>query len=444
MTIIKQDTKDSRIKKNVTKRNKYAEFLFQHVFKSEFQIEDRVSYWNCLYIFAILIYSVLISSSWLLAPMHDTIKYPQYWYEVMCLYSIMTPIILIPMLYQDYSFVFKMPSLITLGATFRLFLALALGFVVPYFLCYLLWTIILDYNHPMPFIALCAYPMTITYNIVIWFEFPVDLRRDKIFRKRIQAYMLTFIWAMLEHLVYAGLAILFVSLSSDMQWILAIIMPILRDLNIRVRRKLLNRYAGDEKRMATIKVDCFIGICYSTFIAINLAPASEITLLSVLAVEFLLNLSLTWKICRLQRKINSNSEDQDSLKEEIRNNIHSLVLNATIMLIVPLAYFVTFFIAYYGPNATILGNVRNSYWDYKEIEDVGKLVKAGMEMFSIDFTSYIICRIILWIFCKINLFQEYCKLIKQCWAVIAIELGGYICQVKLLAKDKLNHTAVKI
>ena len=423
-------SKISSMNENVPKKLRFMKILLQHVFKNEFEIQDNVSYWNGFYIFAILIYSVLFSSITLVIPQHDTIKHPQYWYELMYMHSLWFPANRLLHFYQSCSFVFKMPSMITLGATFRLFLATTLGFIAPYVMSYIIWTLILDYNHPMPFNVICGYLSSISFDIMAWFEFPINLRKDKIFRKGLKAYMLLNIWDIFEHLVYAGLAILFVCIPSHLQWILAIIMPILRYLNARVRKKLLNFYASNENKMAILQVDARISINYSTFVAINLAPATEITLFSVLTVEFILNLFLTWKICRLHRKIDPDDQGQDLLKKDIRNNIHSLVLNETIEVVVPLAYFITFFIAYYGPNATILGNVRNSYWDYKEVKDVGKLFKAGMEMFSIDTTSSIICGIVLYKFCKMNLFQEYCKLIKQCWAMIAAYLGSLIYLVK--------------
>ena len=42
-----------------------------------------------------------------------------------------------------------------------------------------------------------------------------------------------------------------------------------------------------------------------------------------------------------------------------------LVLAETLEFIMPLAYMSCFIVAYYGPNANVLGNVKNGYWHYQ-------------------------------------------------------------------------------
>ena len=41
-----------------------------------------------------------------------------------------------------------------------------------------------------------------------------------------------------------------------------------------------------------------------------------------------------------------------------------LVLCETLEFIMPLGYMACFVVAYYGPNADVLGNVKNDYWQY--------------------------------------------------------------------------------
>ena len=49
-------------------------------------ILDSVSYWNFLYILAILVGCLLATSVVTLIPRHNTIFYPEYWYEPMVLF----------------------------------------------------------------------------------------------------------------------------------------------------------------------------------------------------------------------------------------------------------------------------------------------------------------------------------------------------------------------
>ena len=112
--------------------------------------------------------------------------------------------------------------------------------------------------------------------------------------------------------------------------------------------------------------------------------------------------------------------------------IISLVLNETIEVLVPSAYSITFILAYYGPNASILGNIRNSYWTYEAVRDVGKLFTALCKMFILDLGSAIISSIFLWKCCRINLFQEYCNVMKKYWPVMTLKLAGIMYQVRII------------
>ena len=403
--------------------------IFEYLLEQGFIKLENVSYWNGLYIFAVLVYAILFPSLMLVIPQHDVIKYPEYWYELMIIYTLVFPAYLTLTTIQQWNIFFKISEMLSLRTAKKLFLSATLGFLIPYCICYIAWTICLGYNHPIPFVGLCGYPMWIIFCATIWFEFPSNLRNDIEFRKRIQAYMLLNLWQVIINLQYCGLSTIFAILPPQMQWIMAVIMPIFRWCISRVWKKLLGNSAGDDNKMAAIQMNGAIGIGYSLFVAITLTSCSTLTQYCILVVEFLLNMILCDKIIRFHRKVGPDNPNNSSLKDEIENGIQNLVLNELIEVLVPLAYFITLLIAYYGPNASIIGTVRNTYWDYEEVDDVGKHVVVGMKMFFIDLTSVVFSGFLLYRCCKINLIQEYCKIIKQCWTLIAITLGGYVMEV---------------
>ena len=330
---------------------------------------------------------------------------------------------------QECYISFGIESMLTARTAVNLFLSSALGFTVPYCSCYIVWTILFGYNHPIPFVVFCSYPMVVLFSVVLWFQFPYALRIDKVYRKRFQVYMLSFIWCMVINFHYYGLLTLFTALPLNLNWILAIIMPTLRYFNLYVYQRFVEKYAGKDNKMALIRANISVGIGYSLFVAIQLASATEITLFLILGVEFLLNIHKCYKILRLHRKIRTNYLEKGALIDEIQNNIRDLVLNETIEVLVPLAYFSTFVIAYIGPNSTIFSGIQNDYWDYKKVKDLDRIIRAGMEMFFIDFSSSIICGVILYKFCKINLLKELCKTIKQCWTIVTVLLSGKLVEV---------------
>ena len=102
----------------------------------------------------------------------------------------------------------------------------------------------------------------------------------------------------------------------------------------------------------------------------------------------------------------------------------------TVEFLVPVAYVTTFLMAYNSPNATIIGNIRNSDWGYKGVEDVGSFVTELMKMFLVDFGSLIISSFIFWKVASINFFQEGYKMMKLYWPLIAVKVGGALFQVQ--------------
>ena len=108
--------------------------------------------------------------------------------------------------------------------------------------------------------------------------------------------MLSNVWFIIVSSQYAGLAIIFTALPINIQWLMAIILPVFRHANAKVYLKLLEKYAGRDNKMAVIRTSISISVDYSLFIAIKLSSATELTLFTILGFEFLLNIYLCYKI----------------------------------------------------------------------------------------------------------------------------------------------------
>ena len=78
---------------------------------------------------------------------------------------------------------------------------------------------------------------------------------------------------------------------------------------------------------------------------------------------------------------------------------------------------------YNCPNSTILGNVKNEYWDYKKVDDVGYLLQMMSLLFAVDTISVIVNSIILRKLADLNLLQVFCRTIKKYWLFIALKHG---------------------
>ena len=115
------------------------------------QESNKFSYWNCLYALGIVA-TCVIQTSWnTLIPRHNSIVYPGYWYETIIAISFGVHVQgTVSTIMRCYIF-FNLKSLISIKLMLKLFLKLVASMTVPYCFCYILWSVYLGYNHPMPF-----------------------------------------------------------------------------------------------------------------------------------------------------------------------------------------------------------------------------------------------------------------------------------------------------
>lgn len=107
----------------------------------------------------------------------------------------------------------------------------------------------------------------------------------------------------------------------------------------------------------------------------------------------------------------------------------------------PLSYILVVAVAYHGPNASIFGNVMNSYWTYTAIENIEETLTSMAIFFLIDFSSTLITSSILWYFCQINLWKLLVDLQKEFKTPFCMALGQALVMVcKFLLIDHTNIT----
>jgi hypothetical protein len=152
-------------------------------------------------------------------------------------------------------------------------------------------------------------------------------------------------------------------------------------------------------------------------------------------VDFILNLYSSYRIITLHRKIvSSDGKEAEKVTKEKTEAILRLFAIETVEILAPLTFAITFLIAYYGPNATILGNIRNSDFGNQEVKDVEGFVRELMIMFFVDCGSLIISGAIFWKVASINMLQEGYKMMKLYWPLIAVKVGLNLFEVIINTK----------
>ena len=75
-------------------------------------------------------------------------------------------------------------------------------------------------------------------------------------------------------------------------------------------------------------------------------------------------------------------------------------------------------LAYYGPNAELLGNIKLAIWQFQNpISDIGAYTFNVAVLLIVDLVSFMINGIVLRIFCKINVLKVIHGLQKRFWHV---------------------------
>ena len=101
-----------------------------------------------------------------------------------------------------------------------------------------------------------------------------------------------------------------------------------------------------------------------------------------------------------------------------------LVLGETLEIIIPLAYTVCFIVAYVGPNAEILGNVKNGYWQYKAVDDPMGPIQNLLFLACVDSVMLAGISIILYCYCNVNLFYVYIFILKEYGQTLSIHIAA--------------------
>jgi hypothetical protein len=319
--------------------------------------------------------------------------------------------------------------MISFGLFFRLYVATAGTWIITMVASYLVWTVCLGYNHPMPLTLILGYIEFMVQYMILYSQFPHEFAiRDDI-KKRILAFNVSRVWALLIDVQFKGLTILFTLVPTQMQWVLAFVLPMMREFNFQIMNYIMIKSAKVEDGSGKIAIIIGVNTFHALYVAIKLGhTATAVTSYCILAVDAVLNLHSCYRIIQLHNLVAPNGS---RAAKEKKHRLVKLILIETLEVVVPLAYLLTVLVAYYGPNAGILGNIRNNLWQYKAIVDIEKLVLAVLLMFVIDLCSAIIAGIALWKICSVHILREACKVMDDYWIIIAINLANYLNYVRL-------------
>ena len=390
------------------------------------------SNWSVYLLIAIIVGGcALFSSPILLYPQHNSIQHPKYWYEPIISGSL--SVILTTSLDSLVSlkYYFREDSMVSLGVFFMLYVATVTACGLTYSMAVLLWTVGLEYNHPIPLMLLGGYVQYSVHYITLNILFHKKVPSTNETTKRLRAFNISRAWTAFVDLQFRGLSFIFSLAPSEYQWLLAFGIPLLREFNFRMVYRILieNPKVKDGKMAVIIGINAFT----SLYVAIKLGhTATQTTSVLILSIDFILNIYSSLMIINKHR---STAIDILSITRHLKEMdylVSKLILIELQEVLVPVSYVITVLIAYYGPNAEILGNIRNDYWQYESIEDIWETVKVVLVMFVFDGCSAIIAGFMLWRVCSIDVLRKTAKLIGDLWPIIAVNIANYLNYVSFI------------
>ena len=355
-----------------------------------------------------ILFSCLLTCFYTMIPVHNVILNQEYWYE----FPLQIILSFLPMAAANVTMQCSYYMNVKIIKTFRHILVVWLVTVIlasMYFVFgYIIWSKILHFHYPIPMngylVSFVVFPSLL---VTLWYQFPWDWRKNESFRKRLKFFFLAMIFSQTLTFEYAFLTKLLQTVSTDYQWIVAIFLPLIREFNIWAITKLARKSASGDISSMEIVANYAMGTRHALFLTVTVGSIGTIATTSVMmGCDFLINIYTALKILFVRQK---NPDD----KTEQAKLLQTLVINEMVEVMVPITYLLCFLLAYFGPNAELIGDIGNSYWQFSAVEDVGGTILIVSIFFFVDLLSLVFSTFLLKRFCQISVYQAYIALQKE-------------------------------
>ena len=112
-------------------------------------------------------------------------------------------------------------------------------------LLYIVWTIFLQLPYPVPLVGIPNANVGVSVVIaVLWFKIPLAWRKNAEYQKRARYMVLAHLFLLFLLLEYSFLGWVFYVIPIDFQWIMSIVLPVVRELGTVLLAKILHKIAG--------------------------------------------------------------------------------------------------------------------------------------------------------------------------------------------------------
>ena len=350
-----------------------------------------------------------------LIPYHNVVLFPSYWYEAIAILELggrpgyFGLLLVHGKMLLEYQEVMKPSIIVTTYVVISL-----LGVVIK--TCeHLLWTLGMGYNSPVPFALIIDTFLALFVCFIIgWYIFSKSIRfsQDQAFRNRVTAYVIYSLWCANVPGTVSFVFETFKELNNeycsrigfDVLWMIAIILFFMKKISNSMMVKYLTKVAKPEKvGLARGMVTIENGAMFKSFVLVLIGSKTDaVTGYCFLGIAVLLNMKFCLDIIKVHKQITVDADHVEASHERKKSLITTLMLNETVDFFTTIAYASAISIAYHGPNAGIIGNIKNDYWQYHVIDSLPNLLTGISYSMLIDVSCGAITLLTLWICCGIN------------------------------------------
>jgi hypothetical protein len=367
-------------KDKADKRNEFYKNILYNV-----EEEDRVPFYVAFYGLAGPLFGILLTCFLGLIPAHNVITHPEYFYEEMiykfCSMPVWASQFILSCIYWMNIKCIK---------TFRHF-AIGIAYLLLFqifqrLLGYFAWTQLVKFPYPMPFhTTISRFFDVLVAFLVVWRLFEPKWRKDNRFRKRFKYFVLTFLMVFIIHGQYSIWGKLFLTIPSNYQWILALLLPFARELNLWIFVKLAQKASGSQDVSVQISTSYINATRHGVFLSVIIGTsATDLSCWIIFGTDVCINMSLALTIIWIKKR-KSNIEEKNINK--MIESLIALTLSELVENVVPMTFFVSFLICYYGPNSEMIGNVRSSYFHYVPISDIDRFIENLFQFLGLEFAT---------------------------------------------------------
>ena len=299
---------------------------------------------------------------------------------------------------------------------------------------WVVWNFLLNLPSPVPFspfgpTSLCFLAISLT----IFYMFPASWRSEPTFARQLRWLVAAQLY-MAAHMVSNFLLfnfIFFIILPPYLQWLAAFGLPGIRELSSFVLTAICKRVAGGKEDMkATLVIASFLDTFHALFLAISVGSlANVVTTWTFFGVDFVFNAYALFKIYRASRNGLIN------IGEDILGIVQGMFLGFAVSLV----YLASLVVIYNGPNADVLGNIKNSYFDYQAIEDLEGTIKSILLIVAIETLTSVATIAILQLKCRISIGLTFLHLMKEFGLIIMAQMLYWFFIFFCLLESKFQH-----